>query len=241
LEELVTIRTADLEASNKELESYSYSIAHDLRAPLRSIVSFSQILQEDTKDKLTSEDLDNLHRVISAGKRMSRLIDDILELSRITRTELHYGTVNLSKLAHEILYRLRHAHPEKQAQWTVHDNLVVNGDARLLEVALQNLIENAWKYTRDISPAQIEIGSEYIQGETAYFVKDNGVGFNMAHANKLFKPFHRLHTPQEFEGTGIGLATVQRIIQRHGGRVWSQSEKNKGATFYFTLPTIKPT
>jgi PAS domain S-box-containing protein len=240
LEELVALRTADLEASNKELESYSYSIAHDLRAPLRSIVSFSQILQEDTKDLLTSEDLDHLRRVISAGKRMSRLIDEILELSRITRTELHYEPVNLSKLSHEILYQLRHTDPEKQVKWTVHDNLNVIGDARLLEVALQNLIENAWKYTRDTSPAHIEIGSESFQGETAYFVKDNGVGFHMEHANKLFKPFHRLHSPKEYEGTGIGLATVQRIIQRHGGRVWAKSVENQGATFYFTLPTTKP-
>ena len=237
LEELVEKRTADLEASNKELESYSYSIAHDLRAPLRSIISFSQILLEDTKAKLTSEELDNLHRVISAGKRMSRLIDDILELSRITRTELRSGAVDLSKLANEILNRLRNSQPDKNVKWAVQDNLIVTGDPRLLEVVLQNLIENAWKYTRDVVPAQIEIGCENIKGETAYFVKDNGVGFSMEFIGKLFKPFYRLHTPTQFEGTGIGLATVERVIHRHGGRVWAISQKDRGAVFYFTLPT----
>ena len=240
LEELVALRTADLQASNKELESYSYSIAHDLRAPLRSIVSFSQILEEDTKDTLAAQNLDSLQRIVSAGKRMSRLIDDILELSRITRTQLHYQTVNLSEISNEILTRLSHSQPEKQATWTVHDNLTVSGDARLLEIALQNLIENAWKYTRDASPAQIKVGCENVNNETVYFVQDNGVGFSMEHTNKLFKPFHRLHTAQEFEGTGIGLATVQRIVQRHGGRIWAQAGQDQGATFYFILPNRKP-
>lgn len=236
LEELVTVRTADLEVSNKELESYSYSIAHDLRAPLRSMTSFSQILMEDVKDQLTPDDLANLNRIVVAGKKMSQLIDDILELSRITRTELHFGTVNLSKIGNEVIARLKQLQPSKKVQCDIQENLVVKGDSRLLEVALQNLMENAWKYTRNTTSAQIEFGVQKHNGETVYYVKDNGVGFDMQYKNRLFKPFHRLHSPQEFEGTGIGLATVQRIIQRHSGRIWVKAELNRGATFFFMLP-----
>jgi len=235
LEDLVSKRTADLEASNRELESYSYSIAHDLRSPLRSIISFSQIVQENTKNLITEEDQDNLQRVVAAGKRMAKLIDDILELSRITRTELRYGSVNLSNLAEKSLIQLRIAQPEKSVNWTVQGDLIVHGDARLLEVLLQNLIENAWKYTRGRTPAQLEIGRTMIDGSTVYFVKDNGIGFNMEYLDKLFRPFHRLHSPQDFEGTGVGLATVQRVIQRHGGRVWAESVINQGTIFYFSL------
>lgn len=235
LEDLVEQRTAQLEASNKELESYSYSIAHDLRAPLRSMTSFSQLLIEDAKERLSGDEIDYLERVISAGKKMSQLIDEILELSRITRTQLHFGIVDLSKLANDILYRLRISQKDKLVSWNVHDELVVKGDLRLLEVVLQNLIENAWKYTRDKTLAVIEVGKTNIHGQTVYYVKDNGVGFNMQFKDNLFKPFHRLHSLEEFEGTGVGLATVERIVQRHGGRVWADAQLNKGATFYFTL------
>ena len=235
LEEQVAARTADLEASNKELESYSYSIAHDLRAPLRAIAGFSQILMDDAKDKLAPEDMDALHRIIAAGKNMSQLIDDILELSRITRSELHYETVNLSDLGNKIMSRLKRTHPERRVECQVEDNLIVKGDARLLEVALQNLIDNAWKYTRETTPAQIKLGMRKQSEELVYYVKDNGVGFDMEYTAKLFKPFHRLHTTEEFEGTGIGLATVQRVIQRHGGKIWVEAEKNNGAIFYFSL------
>lgn len=239
LEELVAIRTAELETSNKELESYSYSIAHDLRSPLRAITGFSQILKAEAKDKLNAEDMEILERIVAAGKNMSELIDDILELSRITRTELHYENVDLSRMGNDIISRLRDSQPERNVQWQVQDNLVVRGDSRLLEVAMQNLIENAWKYSRNKQPAQVELGKLRQDKNTVYFVRDNGVGFDMQYENQLFKPFNRLHVSEEFEGTGIGLATVLRVIQRHGGRVWAEGEVKKGATFYFTLGNYK--
>ena len=233
--EKLTRQKADLETSNIELESYSYSIAHDLRSPLRTITSFGQILLEDAKDKLNSDEQESLQRIIASGKNMAQLIDDILELSRITRSEFHYETVNLSKLGGEIMSRLKQANPEKNVEWKLTDNIIVKGDSQLLNLALQNLLENAWKYTRASSPAKIELAKMLIDDKTVYYIKDNGVGFDMKHADNLFKPFHRLHSPQEFEGTGIGLATVHRIMQRHGGRVWAESEKDHGSIFYFTL------
>jgi|GEM_PF-1530555 len=239
LEELVARRTAELENSNKELESYSYSIAHDLRSPLRAITGFSQILKDDAKNKLDLDDMEILERIIAAGKNMSELIDDILELSRITRTELHYEKVDLTAIGNNMINRLKQAHPERDVQWQVEDNLVVRGDSRLLEVAMQNLIENAWKYTRDKQPAQIRLGKEKTGKEVVYFLKDNGVGFDMQYQNQLFKPFNRLHASEDFEGTGIGLATVQRIIQRHGGKIWAEGAERKGATFYFTFHQYK--
>ncbi|WP_455223409.1 PAS domain S-box protein [Kaarinaea lacus] len=239
LEELVAIRTAELETSNKELESYSYSIAHDLRSPLRAITGFSQILKDEAKERLLPEDSEILERIVAAGKNMSELIDDILELSRITRSELRYENVDLCKLGNEIVNRLQQSQPEREVQWQVEDNLLVRGDSRLLEVAMQNLIENAWKYSRDKQPAQIQLGKAKQGKEIVYYLKDNGVGFDMQFQNQLFKPFNRLHALEDFEGTGIGLATVQRIIQRHGGRVWAESEEQKGATFYFTLRNYK--
>ena len=235
LEELVAKRTIDLEASNKELETFSYSIAHDLRTPLRAITSFSQILQENINEQLDSENLEILGRIIAAGKNMSQLIDDILELSRITRSNLHFTNVNLSKLANEIIIQLKLSEPNKEVQWNMAKNIMVSGDLQLLNIALQNLIENAWKYTRNTSPALIELGVEKIEGEHAYYIRDNGIGFDMDYQAKLFEPFYRLHSPHEYEGTGIGLATFQRIIQRHGGRVWVKAQKDQGATFYFTL------
>jgi light-regulated signal transduction histidine kinase (bacteriophytochrome) len=242
LEELVARRTADLTASNEELESYSYSIAHDLRTPLRAITSFSQILNADISAALKPEHRQDLERIIAAGKKMSQLIDDILELSRISRMELRVSTVNLSKLGDEIIAELRQSHSDRPVLWHVHDALNVEGDSRLLQCALKNLLENAWKYTRGKNPARIEFGKQIVDGGNVYYVKDNGIGFDMQYKKNLFKPFQRLHLPTEFEGTGIGLATVQRVIQRHGGRVWAQAAKNQGATFFFTLPggkTIK--
>lgn len=240
LEELVAQRTAELRASNKELESYSYSIAHDLRAPLRAITSFSQILKEDAKDKLTADDLGHLNRVIVAGKKMAHLIDDILELARITRREIRFSQVNLSRICNEILARLKQSYPDRNVQCQVQENLLVSGDARLLECALQNLLENAWKFTHEKASASIEIGAKEKGGETQYYVKDNGIGFDMQYCEKLFQPFHRLHSAEDYEGTGVGLATVRRIIQRHGGRVWAESRKQHGATFCFTLPLKSP-
>jgi len=239
LEELVAIRTAELETSNKELESYSYSIAHDLRSPLRAITGFSQILKIDAGERLTPDDTEILERIIAAGKNMSELIDDILELSRITRSDLHYENVDLTRIGTMIISRLLQSQPERKVHWHVEENLLVRGDSRLLEVAMQNLIENAWKYSRNREPAVIRLGKEKRGTEIAYFLKDNGVGFDMKYQNQLFKPFNRLHALEDFEGTGIGLATVQRIIHRHGGSVWAESEEQKGATFYFTLRNYK--
>jgi PAS domain S-box-containing protein len=236
LEDLVAQRTMDLQASNKELESYSYSIAHDLRAPLRAIVSFSQILKNDIQAKLTPDDLTHLDRVIAAGKKMSDLIDDILELSRIARKDIHITDVNLSRIATDIINSLKQSHPNRVVDNQVENDLIVSGDERLLECVLQNLLENAWKFTQDISPSIIQIGALKNSPEPVYFVKDNGIGFDTQYVEKLFQPFHRLHTAEKYEGTGIGLATVKRIIQRHGGRVWAESEKGRGATFYFSLP-----
>lgn len=233
-EEKLNRQKTELEASNKELESYSYSIAHDLRSPLRAVTSFSQILLEDAKGQLSAEQLQDLSRIVAAGKNMAQLIDDILELSRITRRELQMGNVNLSNLAKDIAERLDQTCPDKKIHWQIQDNIIVRGDSTLLTVALQNLLENAWKFTRDRSVAQIEVGKLQIDKKIAFFVKDNGVGFNMEYKTNLFKPFRRLHS-KEFEGTGIGLATVHRIIQRHNGRVWGEAVEDQGATFYFTL------
>lgn len=224
----------ELEASNRELESYSYSIAHDLRSPLRAITGFSQILMEDAQEKLSTEQLGHLRRIVDAGKNMSQLIDEILELSRITRQHLQFVDVDLSHIAQQLFHRLEKSDPKKIVQWQVDNQLHAMGDATLLKVALQNLIDNAWKFTRGRQPAVIKLGMQLIDNTTAYYVKDNGVGFDMDHAENLFKPFHRLH-PREFEGTGIGLATIQRIVHRHGGRVWVEAQENVGATFYFTL------
>jgi len=234
-EEKLNRQKADLETSNRELESYSYSIAHDLRSPLRTIISFGQILSEDANNKLNTEEQDCLQRIIAAGANMAELIDDILELSRITRSKFNYETVDLSTLGGDIVARLKQSNPERTVQCDIKDNMVVKGDSQLLSLALQNLLENAWKFTRNISPANIELGKNTDGHKTVYYVKDNGVGFDMKYADNLFKPFHRLHSPQEFEGTGIGLATFHRIIQRHGGHVWVESEINHGSTFYFTL------
>jgi len=233
-EEELNRQKIELEVSNKELESYSYSIAHDLRTPLRAITSFSQILMAEAPEKFDAEQLQYLTRIVAAGKNMAQLINDILELSRITRSALNYENVNLSKVAQDIIERLEQEHPDKKVQWQIQGNMFVNGDSTLLTLALQNLLENAWKFTRDKTPAQIEMSEKQRDNEIVFSVKDNGVGFDMEYKKNLFKPFHRLH-PKEFEGTGVGLATVHRIIQRHGGRMWVEAEVEQGATFYFTL------
>lgn len=226
----------ELTATNRELESYSYSIAHDLRAPLRSITSFSQIVLDDAKDNLTTEDKDNLHRVINAGKRMAELIDDILQLSRITREELSIETINLSKTAEAIKHQLSNSHPERQVKWDIQADMFARADSRLIERAVENLLNNAWKYTSHTDNAEISFGTVRKNNETIYFVRDNGAGFDMNYAHKLFATFQRLHNPREFTGSGVGLAIVLRVIQRHHGRVWGEGEVGKGATFYFTLP-----
>ena len=234
LEDKVARRTAALEASNKELESYSYSIAHDLRAPLRSLIGFSQILQEDASEKLNREEMDALSRIIFAGKHMAELIDDILELSKITRSELKIAPVNISELAHELIEHLAADTQKRNIKWVIQENMVDTGDETLLRLLIQNLIDNACKFTRDIENPVIEI-SKIRNGEGyVYHVRDNGIGFGMQYADKIFMPFHRLN-PDKFDGTGVGLATVQRIVQRHGGKVWAEGTPRQGATFHFTL------
>ncbi|MDT8385432.1 MAG: cache domain-containing protein [Gammaproteobacteria bacterium] len=226
----------ELTAINHELESYSYSIAHDLRAPLRSITSFSQIVLDDAADKLTTEDKDNLNRVINAGKRMAELIDDILQLSRITREELSVETINISKTAETIKNQIASSNPGRQVKWDIQPDMFARADARLIERAIENLLNNAWKYTSRTDNAEISFGSVRKNNETVYVVRDNGAGFDMDYAHKLFTAFQRLHNPREFTGSGVGLAIVQRIIHRHHGRVWAEGEVGKGSSFYFTLP-----
>ena len=225
-----------LEAANKELEVFSYSISHDLRAPLRSLDGFSQVLFEDYANQLDEQGKDYLQRIRKASQHMAELIDALLMLSRMTRKEMHYETVDLNTLAQATLAELRQTQPKRQIEVVIEEGLVVKGDPQLLRVVMENLLANAWKYTSRQPEARIEVGAlRQEDGKRTYFVRDNGAGFDMAFADKLFKAFQRLHTPNEFPGIGIGLATVQRIIHRHGGRVWAEGEVEKGATFYFTL------
>jgi light-regulated signal transduction histidine kinase (bacteriophytochrome) len=226
----------ELKAVNRELESFSYSVSHDLRAPLRSIDGFSQALLEDCLDQLDGTGQDYLHRIRNATQRMGNLIDDMLNLSQMTRSEMNLEPVNLSLLASNICAELHQSEPERQVDFLITPGLLAQGDTRLLQILLMNLLNNAWKFSSKNPHAQIEFGVLSIDAEIpAYFVRDNGTGFDMAFANKLFGPFQRLHSSTEFPGNGIGLATVQRIAHRHGGRVWAEGALQEGATFYFTL------
>jgi PAS domain S-box-containing protein len=235
LEARVQERTAQLENSNRELEAFSYSVAHDLRAPLRSIDGFNQALIEDFGNILPEEAKDLLQRSRQSSQRMSQLIDDLLNLSRVARAELRHVRVDLSEMARNIAAELQKSDPERRVNWQIQPGLVVTGDDRLLKLALENLLGNAFKFTRRREVAEIQFASTTLDGKRVFFVRDNGAGFNMQFAGKLFGPFQRLHAATEFPGTGIGLATVQRILARHGGRIWPQAQEGKGATFYFTL------
>ena len=236
LEQRVIERTAQLEAANKELEAFSYSVSHDLQAPLRSIDGFSQVLLEDYANQLDEQGKDCLQRIRKASQHLADLIDALLMLSRMTRKEMHYETVDLNTLAQATLAELRQTQPKRQIEFVIEEGLAAQGDPQLLRVVMENLLDNAWKYTSRQPEARIEVGAmRQEDGKRTYFVRDNGAGFDMAFGDKLFKAFQRLHTPNEFPGVGIGLATVQRIIHRHGGRVWAEGEVGKGATFYFTL------
>jgi len=235
LERRVSERTEQLEAANKELESFSYSVSHDLRAPLRSIDGFSQVLLEDYSDRLDAEGKDSLRRVRAATQRMAQLIDDILGLSRTTRAEMRFETVDLSAIAEAVSAELRKSEPGRDVEFVIAPGLAAEGDPRLLAVMIENLLGNAWKFTSRHARARIEFGMLLRDGRPVYFVRDDGAGFDMGYAGKLFGVFQRLHGTAEFEGTGIGLATVQRIMHRHGGRVWAEGEVEKGATFYFTF------
>lgn len=235
LEQRVRERTVQLEAANKELEAFSYSVSHDLRTPLRSIDSFTEMLLDGYADQLDATGQDYLKRVRKASQRMAQLIDDLLQLSRMTRAEMHRATVDLSALARAILSELQQGQPERRVEAVIAEGITAPGDPRLMRVALENLLGNAWKFTGKRPNARIEFGAFGQDGEQVFFVRDNGAGFEMAYADKLFTPFQRLHTEEEFPGTGVGLATVKRIILRHGGQVWAEAATDRGATFFFTL------
>jgi light-regulated signal transduction histidine kinase (bacteriophytochrome) len=225
-----------LQAANRELETFSYSVSHDLRAPLRTISAFTQALADDLKFQLDDKSRDHLRRVLAAAARMNDLIDALLELSQINRAQLGRHHVDVSALATSVLDELKRRDVSRKIVGRVMTGLVVDADARLLRILFENLIGNAIKFTAKLPAAQIDIGSEIIEGEVAYFVRDNGAGFDMEYAERLFVPFQRLHGEREFAGTGIGLATARRIVERHGGRIWASSAPGQGATFYFTLP-----
>jgi len=235
LEEIVEERTNELTAVNKELEAFSYSVSHDLRAPLRSIDGFSQAMLEDYAVTLDDTGHDYLRRIRAAAQKMGQLIDAMLDLSRVTRRELQKQTVDLSAIAQDALKELQNSEPEREVTCTIQPGVPAKGDRQLLRIVMANLLGNAWKYTSKNSQAQIEFGSKVENGETIYFVHDNGAGFDMAYADKLFGAFQRMHRDDEYPGSGVGLATVSRIINKHGGRIWAESAPGKGATFYFTL------
>ena len=234
LEQRVRERTADLEASTREIDSFTYSVSHDLRTPLRALAGFSEILVEDHADQLDPDGRDYLHRVHAAAERMAWTIDALLDLSHVARGELDRRPVDLGDLARDVLADLRATEPGRQVEVEV-GVLPVVGDPRLLGLAMQNLVSNAWKFTADRHPARIRIGERESRGKRAYYVEDNGTGFDMRYADKLFAPFQRLHGAR-YPGTGIGLAIVERVVTRHGGRVWAESSQDGGATFFFTLP-----
>jgi PAS domain S-box-containing protein len=250
LEQRVRERTQELEASSRELEAFSYSVSHDLRAPLRGVDGWSLALLEDYGETLDEQAKVYLDRVRSETQRMGLLIDDLMKLSRVTRSEMQRRPVNLSAQAKRIAERLKSSQPQRSVEWIIQPDLMAEGDARLLEIALENLLANAWKFTAKRGHARITFGrvqrEDILGGEAdagtlvpdhgpVFFVRDNGTGFSMAHANRLFSPFQRLHKSSEFAGTGIGLATVARIVRRHGGRIWTDAAVDQGATFYFTL------
>jgi light-regulated signal transduction histidine kinase (bacteriophytochrome) len=235
LEQHVSDRTAQLEASNRELEAFSSAVAHDLRAPLRSIDGFSTVLLEEHAHTLDAEGQDYLRRIRAANRRMGQLIDALLDLARVTRREIWREVVDLSVLSQSIAAELQQTQPDRRMEFRIMEGLTAFGDARLLRLALENLLGNAWKFTGKQPCARIEFGVTEHHGRQVYFVRDNGVGFDMTYADKLFGTFQRLHSATTFPGTGIGLATMQRLIQRHGGRIWAEAAVGQGATFYFIL------
>jgi PAS domain S-box-containing protein len=229
-------RADQLESANRELEAFSYSVSHDLRAPLRTITGFSQVLVEDFAERLGAEGEDYLQRIGEAGRRMAQLIDDLLELSRLTRGSIRRERVDLSALARSVADELRAAEPDRDLAFVAAEGLAADADPHLVRALLTNLLGNAWKYTGKRPSARVEFGAEDGEaGGVVFFVRDNGVGFDMAYADKLFGAFQRLHGMKEYPGTGIGLATAQRIVHKHGGEIWAEAEVGRGATFRFTL------
>lgn len=231
----VQVLNRKLEAVNLELESFSYSVSHDLRSPLRSIKGFSQALVRGYSNILDAEGQDFLKRIVDSCEQMGSLIEDLLQLSRVIRGKVDIQNVNLSEIASHFAAEHQKTNPSRQVEWHIQENLLAKADLRLMRVVLDNLLGNAWKFSRHKANARIEVGSEWQENRCIFFVRDNGAGFDMAYRDQLFQAFQRLHTEDEFEGNGIGLATVQRIIHRHGGEIWAVGEVGQGASFYFTL------
>jgi len=241
--ELAEARAAfveELERKNNELEAFSYSVSHDLRAPLRSIDGFSQLLLQDNADRLDSNSQDYLRRVCESAQRMGELIDDLLSLSRVGRADLRCESADLSSIARAVSDELQKKDPNRCVNVSIAQHLLAQADGGLMRVVFDNLLGNAWKFTAKVPEPRIEVGIDQQQGGVVFFVRDNGAGFDMNYAESLFRPFQRLHNESEFPGTGIGLATVHRVIDRHGGRIWASSAVNQGTTFYFTVPSPKP-
>jgi len=228
-------RNKELEETNSELEAFSYSVSHDLRSPLQRIGGYSSLILMESSERLDHENIEYLERVCTAVRQMSQLIDDLLDFSMLARSELNCHDIDLTAQAKTIAADLRHSEPQRNVEFRIMDKMTAFGDPGLLKVVLTNLIGNAWKYTRQKESALIEIVMENLDGRQVYSVRDNGDGFEMKHADKLFTPFQRLHNPKDFDGTGIGLATAKRIITRHGGRIWAESAQGGGAAFHFTL------
>ncbi len=228
--------TRKLRDANRELEAFNDSVAHDLRAPLRSIGGFAEILAEEARDSLDEKSRGHLGRIIKSAEHMGRILDGLQDLSRLARSELQWTNIDLAGLAREIVRQLRERDPEHRPDFLIPANLSVKGDPRMLRIVLDNLFSNAWKFTRHTEHTRIELGEKEGVGEHVIFVRDNGAGFNPQYADKLFQPFQRLHSDKEFTGVGVGLAIVERIIKRHGGEIWAEGQKGMGATIYFALP-----
>jgi signal transduction histidine kinase len=238
LNQALKTRVEALSELNAELEAFSFTVSHDLNGPLVHITSFSRALRDECGFVLGKQGLVYLERIDSASQRMGQLIRDLLEMARGSHCDINFEMVDLSSIAAEIAGGLRAMAPERAVQWEIARGLAARGDVPLLTVALRNLLENAWKYTRRAEAARIEFGVETTDGVPVYFVRDNGIGFKAGDRDKLFQPFQRLPSAHEFEGTGVGLATVNRIVKRHGGRIWAEGEEGSGATFYFELPGV---
>jgi light-regulated signal transduction histidine kinase (bacteriophytochrome) len=231
----VTERTQELQRSNEELEAFSYSLAHDLRTPLRGISGFSAVLAAESAGKLGTTGLDYLNRIQAATRRMGDLIDDMLALAHASRTPLQRQEVDLSRLAQAIAAGLKQSEPLRRVEFAITPGIMVRADPGLMRISMENLLGNAWKFTSKADSAKIQFGLTSVEGKPAYFVRDNGIGFDPAFSSKLFVQFQRLHTASEYDGTGTGLAIVARVVRRHGGRVWAEGAVDQGATFYFTL------
>ncbi|MBI1176338.1 response regulator [bacterium] len=237
LDDRVRERTAQLALANRELDSFCHAVSHDLRAPLRSINGFGELLDKNHRNTLDDDGQRFLDRILEATGRMSELIDDLLSLSRVSRQELNFTPVDLSRLAQQVVETLRQNDPNRAVEVVIEEGLMVQGDGRLLRIVLENLLGNAWKFTSKTEGARIEVGREPAEeGEPVFHVRDNGAGFDMRYADKMFTAFQRLHHEEDFPGTGVGLATVQRIIHRHGGKVWAEGEPGEGARIYFIVP-----